>query len=376
MLPVAGKPILEHLLLQAREAGINEFILVVGYHDEAVRDYFGCGGKWGVSIEYCAQRRQLGTADALRLVEGLVSENFLVMNGDMLVGQQDISRLAESGRITLGVTEVEDTQGLGVVEVSGGRVVQIHEKVASPSSHLVNTGLYLFTPDIFAALSQTERSPRGEYELTDSLGLLIAGGCYIAGREVSYWLNLSYPWDLLSANESLLAGMRAQNRGEVEDNVVIKGEVYIGKNTRVRSGAYIVGPVMIGDDGDIGPNCYIRPYTAIGDGCHVGSSVEVKGSIVMRESRLPHHNYVGDSVIGEGCNLGAGTKIANLRLDEEEVEVAGIDTGRRKLGAIIGDGVETGINATINVGSLIGSHARIGPGAVVSGVILPDSRIF
>jgi bifunctional UDP-N-acetylglucosamine pyrophosphorylase/glucosamine-1-phosphate N-acetyltransferase len=96
----------------------------------------------------------------------------------------------------------------------------------------------------------------------------------------------------------------------------------------------------------------------------------------MRNSNVPHHNYVGDSIIGEGCNLGAGTKIANLRLDKSNIIVAGIDTKRIKLGAIIGDGVQTGINASINVGSMIGDHAFIGPGALVSGVVLPNSRVL
>jgi UDP-N-acetylglucosamine diphosphorylase/glucosamine-1-phosphate N-acetyltransferase len=375
MLPIAGKPILEHLLIQAGEAVIKEFILVVGYHDEQVRSYFGSGEKWGVSVEYCTQRRQLGTADALSMVAGLVSGNFLVINGDIIASHDDISRLAERDECTLGIFQVEDTRGLGVVEVDGGRVVRIYEKVARPASHLVNAGLYLFTPDIFDALSQTAKSGRGEYELTDSLELMITSGLHLGYQEIGYWLNLSYPWDLLSANESLLSETKAQNLAEVEENVVIKGEVYLGRGTRVRSGSYIVGPVIIGDDCDIGPNCCIRAYTAIEDNCHIGSSVEVKNSIIMKGSKIPHHNYVGDSVLGENCNLGAGTKIANLRLDGKDIEIAGINTGRRKLGAIIGDGVETGINATINVGSVIGASAHIGPGAVVSGVIRPGSRI-
>ena len=156
----------------------------------------------------------------------------------------------------------------------------------------------------------------------------------------------------------------------------MKGVVSIGKNTMIRSGSYIVGPVIIGQDCEIGPNCYLRPYTAIGDGCHIGSAVEVKNCIIMRGSKLPHHNYVGDTIIGEGCNFGAGTKVANLRLDKKEIWVAGINTKRRKLGAIIGDRVETGINASINVGSMIGNNTFIGLGAVASGVILPNSRLF
>jgi bifunctional UDP-N-acetylglucosamine pyrophosphorylase/glucosamine-1-phosphate N-acetyltransferase len=201
------------------------------------------------------------------------------------------------------------------------------------------------------------------------------GHC-LSYQKIDCWLDLSYPWDLLPANESLLAGIEPQKLGEVEENVVMKGVVSIGKGTIVRSGSYIVGPVLIGQDCDIGPNCYIRPHTSIGDGCRIGSAVEVKNSIIMNGSKIPHHNYVGDSIIGEECNLGAGTKIANLRLDGKEIWVGDRGTKRRKLGAIIGDRVETGINACINVGALIGNNTHIGPGAIVSGVIAPDSRIF
>ncbi len=376
MLPIANKPIIEHLLIEAAQAGIKEFIFIVGYHDEQVRDYFGSGDKWGVIIDYCSQRKQLGTADALRMVDSLVDGNFLMINGDIIVNQKSISSLIDKKDNTMSVVEVEDTEDLGLVELVEGKVVHIYEKVENPPSRMANAGLYLFTPDIFAAISQTPKSLRGEYEITDSLQLLIDGGCHISYQKIDYWLDLSHPWDLLPANEYLLAESESQNLGEVEENAVIKGAVSIGKGTIVRSGSYIVGPVIIGQNCDIGPNCYIRPYTSIGDGCHIGGAVEVKNSIIMRGSNIPHHNYVGDSIIGEGCNLGAGTKIANLRLDEKEIWIAGKNTHRRKMGAIMGDGVKTGINACINIGTLIGNNAQIGPGALAQGVILPDSQIF
>jgi len=376
MLPIANKPILEHLLIETGKAGIREFIFIVGYHDEQVRDYFGGGDRWGVNIEYCTQRRQLGTADALKMVEGLIDGNFLVINGDMIVNHKDIDSLTRRNDNTLSVIEVEDIEDLGVVEVREGKVINIHEKTKKPPSHTANAGLYLFTPDIFDAISQTPKSPRGEYEITDSLQLMIDKGHHISYQEISYWFDLSHPWDLLSANESLLTGIESQNLGEIEDNVVMKGAVSIGKDTVVRSGSYIVGPVVIGQKCNIGPNCYIRSHTSIGDGCHVGGAVEVKNSIIMRDSKIPHHNYVGDSIIGEGCNFGAGTKIANLRLDKKDIWVDGVNTKRRKLGSIIGDRVETGINACINVGSVIGNNTCIGPGAIASGIISPNSRIF
>ena len=376
MLPVANKPILEHLLIEAKEAGIGEFILIVGYCDEQVRDYFGKGDKWGVSIAYSEQRKQLGTADAIRMVENIADENFLVINGDVVVGREDIGRLLNNSHNTMSVIEVKEPHGLGMVKLSKDRVVSIYEKTRKPPTLMANAGLYLFTPEVFDAIARTEKSPRGEYEITDSLQLLINTKQGLHYQEIKSWLDLSYPWDLLPANESMLSGLESQNLGDVEENVVMKGAVAIGKNTLVRSGSYILGPVIIGDGCDIGPNCYIRPSTAIADGCHIGAAVEIKNSIIMKGSKIPHHNYVGDSIIGERCNLGAGTKIANLRLDKKNIQVAGIDTARRKLGAIIGDDVETGINASINVGCMIGNNTFIGPGVVASGSILPDSKIL
>ena len=376
MLPIANKPVLEHLLVEVRNGGISEFIFVVGYHDEQVRKYFGNGQKWGVNIDYCTQRKQLGTADALKTAEGLLDGNFLVINGDNVVADRDISKIISGKDTTLGTIEVEDIRGLGVVEISKGKVIRIYEKTEKCPSRIANVGLYLFTPDIFEAISQTSKSPRGEYEITDSLQLMIDKGHRISYHKISYWLDLSYPWDLLPANESQLDGIEAQNLGEIEENVVTRGVISIGKNTVVRSGSYIVGPVIIGQACDIGPNCYIRPCTSIGDGCHIGSAVEIKNSIIMQGSKIPHHNYVGDSIIGEECNFGAGTKVANLRLDKKDIIVGSTNTKRHKLGAIIGDRVETGINASINVGSMIGNNTHIGPGAMVSGIISPNSTIL
>ena len=376
MLPLANRPILEHLLIEMKQAGVGEFIFVVGYHEETIRQHFGNGERWGVSIAYVTQRKQLGTAHAVKLVEEFAGDRFLLANGDALVKAADIAKVSAQSNITLSLIESQDTKDLGVVELAGDRIQAIHEKVANPPSNLVNAGVYLMTAEIFPAIARTERSPRGEYELTDSLQLLLTEGRSISWVEIDHWLNLSYPWDLLAANESLLAGIEEQNLGIIEENVVIKGPAAIGKGTLVRANCYLQGPVVIGENCEIGPNCYIRPCTAVGDNCHLGSAVEVKNSIIMPGSKIPHHNYIGDSIVGEGCNFGAGTKIANLRLDRGEVIIAGLETGRRKLGAIIGDGVQTGINASINVGSLIGAYTHIGPGAMASGVVLPNSRIF
>lgn len=375
MIPVANRPLLEHLMLNFRAAGVNEFVFVVGYREDVIRDYFGDGKAWGARIRYVRQEVQRGTADALRCVRGMVEEKFLLANGDAVPGSDDLRRIVESGELSVGLAEVPNVKGLGVVEVCDGRVVRIHEKVAKPATNLANAGVYLLTTDIFQAVEETGQSPRGEYEIVDSLHWLIDRGVPITYDVFKNWLHLTHPWEILNANELLLSGIEPSNRALVENNVTLHGVVCIGADTIVRSGSYIVGPVIIGSHCDIGPNCFIRPSTAIGDHCHIGAAVEIKNSVIMKHSKVPHHNYVGDSIIGESCNLGSGTKIANLRFDKKDIKVRGKSTGRRKLGAILGDGVQTGINASINAGSIISPGVFIRPGAVASGEIGKGSHV-
>jgi len=302
-----------------------------------------------------------------------------MLNGDAIVFEDDLRKLKkeENG---IAVFEVPNPEDFGVVEISDGKVRRIIEKPEKPKSNLINAGVYVFTKEIIDYVKKTPVSVRGEYEITDSITMAILDGFEFRAVKIERWIDVGYPWDLLKANEELLKNIEPKIEGEVEENVTIKGNVVIGEGCVVMSGAYIVGPVVIGKNCRIGPNCYIRPYTSIGDSCHIGNAVEVKNSIIMAGTKLPHHNYVGDSVIGENCNFGAGTKIANLRLDEGEIVVSvkgrAVKTGRKKFGAAIGDNVKTGINASINVGSMIGNDVFIGPGAVVSGFVEPYSKVF
>jgi len=131
---------------------------------------------------------------------------------------------------------------------------------------------------------------------------------------------------------------------------------------------------------DIGPNCFIRPYTSIGKGVRVGNACEIKNSILMDKTRIGHLSYVGDSVIGEDCNLGAGTITANYRFDGKTIKmnVKGkiFDSERTKLGIIIGDHVKTGINALFMPGVKIGSNSWIGPNVVINEDVPPQKFFF
>ena len=376
MLPVAGKPVMEHLVAEAIGAGLNDFIFVVGHCGETIREYFGNGSQLKIKITYIEQNLPRGTSEAIELVKDEVGSKFLVINGDNIVKSTDINRLIESDITCLGVKQVDNPFGLGVVETRGKRIVRIHEKVEKPPTKLANAGLYLFTSDIIDAISRTPVSSRGEYELPGAIQTMLDAGIEVRFHEVDTWLEMSYPWDVLSVNERLMTEIKGDCMGTIEENVFISGNTQIGCDTLLRSGTYIEGPVIIGDGCDIGPNCYIRGSTAIGDKCRIGAGVEIKNSVIMKNTRIPHLSYIGDSVIGENCNLGAGTNVANLRFDHRDVAVNHINSQRRKLGLISGNNVSTGINVSINTGTIIGSGITIKPGAIAKGVISSGSRVF
>jgi bifunctional UDP-N-acetylglucosamine pyrophosphorylase/glucosamine-1-phosphate N-acetyltransferase len=373
VLPIAGKPLLEHTLSALKNTGINEVLVVVGYLKEKIIEVLGNGEKWGIKISYVEQPKVLGTAHATGLAEKFAdNEPFLLINGDVITKENTYQGLKskfekEKTDAILAVTQVPDPSKYGIIQTEKGKVTKIVEKPIQKSpSDSVNAGIYLFTPQIFEAITQTEKSQRGEYELTDSIQILINQKKTILPYKItSYWFDIGLPWDLLDANTTLIKDAETKIEGERENGVTIIPPVYVGKNTTIRSGTYIRGPVHIGEGCDIGPNCYIRECTTIGNKCHVGNACEIKNTIILDGTKVAHLSYVGDSIIGENVNFGAGTITANLRLDEKYIvtPVKGerIDTGRRKLGAMIGDNVKTGIGTTIMPGVKIGPNSLIGP---------------
>jgi UDP-N-acetylglucosamine diphosphorylase / glucose-1-phosphate thymidylyltransferase / UDP-N-acetylgalactosamine diphosphorylase / glucosamine-1-phosphate N-acetyltransferase / galactosamine-1-phosphate N-acetyltransferase len=377
MLPVANKPILEWNLLNAKKAGLKDFIFVVGYKSEMVRNYFLSGENWGVNIEYVNQGKPRGTGHAVGMVESFVKD-FLVLCGDTVFGVEDLKKIKNKSN-SMGLFKVERPEQYGIVETKDDRVVKIFEKMKDPFTDVINAGIYNFKHSIFDYIKKTSVSKRGEYELTDAINMM-AEKNKINSVEIKNWRDIVYPWDLLDANKEILEKFKNKSNCEIEKNVTIKDNVVVGENTQILNGTYIEGPCVIGKNCKIGPNCYIRPFTAIGDNCHVGNACEIKNSIVFDNSNIPHHNYVGDSVIGSGCNLGSGTKIANLRLDKKNINVVLNDkkivTGRRKLGVIMGDNVQTGVNSMFDVGSIVGNNVFVGPGAMVAGEVKPKSKFF
>lgn len=379
MLPLGPKPLLHHLIGEVRAAGITEITLLVGHLEEQIKEYFGDGSNFDVKIDYITQEERLGTAHAIGQAD--FKEDFLVLNGDSVVSSKAIKEITSNhdSAVTIGIKRVDDPRNHGIVDVQDGKILKIIEKPKKPKSNLGSIGVYVFSPPIFDAIKNTKKSERGEYELPSSIEFLIKKGEFVRGVEITeIGPDIGTPWHYLDANKEVLGGLDSDIKGLMEDGVTLKGEIILGEGSVVKSGTYIEGPVSIGKNTIVGPNAYLREFTTIGDNCHVGASVELKNTIILNNTNVPHLSYIGDSIIGRDCNLGAGTLVGNLRLDNANVKmrIKGelVDSGRRKLGCVIGNRTKLGLNVMVNSGRKIGNNCFVGPGVVVYKDIPDDSK--
>jgi UDP-N-acetylglucosamine diphosphorylase/glucosamine-1-phosphate N-acetyltransferase len=379
LIAVGGKPILAHCLNAVKKCGIEEVLVVTYYMSEAIRKYFGDGKKFGLKIEYVEQKGVLGTGNALSVVEPYINEDFLLVYGDLLFVAEAVKSVIalhqkEKPIATMAVVPVEKPENYGIVELENEkhvkRIIEKPNREEAPTN-LANAGIYVFSTEIFEKIKETSASVRGEWEITDAISLLLKDKKTVSAFKISRddWIDIGRPWDLLEANRWALERMHHKVCGLIENGAHLVGPVTVAETARVRSGAYIEGPAFIDEESDVGPNCYIRPCTSIGKKVRIGNACEIKNSVIMDRVHIGHLSYVGDSVVGEGCNLGAGTITANYRLDAGTVKMLVkdkvIDSGRRKLGVILGDNVKTGINALLMPGVKVGVNSWVGPGVVV-----------
>jgi NDP-sugar pyrophosphorylase family protein len=196
------------------------------------------------------------------------------------------------------------------------------------------------------------------------------------------FLGCEYPWQALDKIASYLQSYCLGTiLGDVHPSafLVDPETIFIGEGTIVEPGAYIKGPCVIGKGCQIRHTAYIRGDVVIGDRCVIGHATEVKAAVFLDDAHAAHFAYVGDSIIGNKVNLGAGVKCANLRFDGKEVFIrykgSKIETKRRKLGAIIGDGSQVGCNAVLNPGTILGKETFCLPCSVVGGFHEAKSRV-
>lgn len=351
MVPVANRPLLEHVIEAVADAGVSRVVLVVGYHQERIRNHFGDGDNWGVTIEYVEQTTQLGTGHAVLQAEALVEDNFVVLNGDRIVDNEIVERVCERAREgtvpAMAVTSAENPREYGVVNMDGDQVTGIDEKPKGPvETSRINAGVYAFSKDVFSAIRETTTA--GELALTATLDdLAQANGV----RAVTYrgrWLDVSNLWDLLVVNSALIGG----------ESVADEPDSYINESVAVADDVALAGNVRVG------PNVTIGGSTSVGSNATIGANAVVENSVVFPDAVIGSGAVVRDAIIAGNARVGP-----NVTVDGGPSTVVLGDTVHRdvELGGVIGDNATVGGGATLTDGAVVGDAVQADAGVVIDG---------
>ena len=364
MLSIADRPILQYVVEALAQNGIRNIVIVVGYRRQQVFDYMGAGEQFGVDIVYITQERQLGTAHALAQAKDAVEGEFLILPGDNLIEADTIAQFIAMKPNAVLVKKVDDTTRYGVVTTEGGLVKDIVEKPKEAKGNIINTGIYAFTTEIFDFV-------KAELDIPDVLNNMLSQGYAIGAQETEgTWLDIVYPWDILSLNGAVLRRIPANLGGTIEAGTSVKGLVSVGKDTVIRSNSYLVGPVVIGQNCDIGPNVCILPATSIGDNVVISPFSEIENSVIGDDVNIGPGSIIQDSVIDEGCvmkgHFVACSGQAEVRVNDDYHLV--------NIGAMLGVGCNLEDCVVAQPGVIIGNYSQIQALKLISGK-LPDKSI-
>jgi len=354
MVPVANRPLLEYVVEAVAAAGIDRVVLVVGYKQERIRNHFGDGDDWDVTIEYVEQATQLGTGHAVLQAEPVVDGPFVVLNGDRIVDAAAVStvcdRLRDGDAPLVTVTAVETPRDYGVVQLDGDRVTEVNEKPEGPvDTNRINAGVYGFTPEIFDAIRATNAT--GELAITTTLNDLAERDRVTGVGYDGRWLDVSNLWDVLSVNAALVhdsdhardapaTGQRVGDAVTVADDVVLAGNVRIG------------------------PNATLSGASAIGSNVTVAANAVVENSVVLPDAVIGPGAVVRDAVVAGNARIGPNATVVG----GEATVVVGDSVHRGvTLGGVVGDNANIGGGATLTDGAVVGDDVQADAGVVLDG---------
>ena len=196
-------------------------------------------------------------------------------------------------------------------------------------------------------------------------------------KAAEYLKQFTYPWEALAGISDMIIELGKNLPADEFDNP--SENVWIAKDATVFPTAYIAGPCIIGHKTEVRPSAFVRGSALVGDNCVVGNSTELKNVILFDNVQVPHYNYVGDSILGYKAHMGAGSITSNVKSDKKNVVIKNegdnIETGRKKVGAMLGDRVEVGCNSVLNPGTVIGRDSNVYPTSCVRGVV-PETSIY
>ena len=374
LLDFLGKQLLEHQIEAARQAGLIRFV-IIGNPDNIQRIEQITKKIPGIEVEFAIQKKSLGIADALKSAETFLDDQFLIINPNDVFSSSAYTKILSEAEKTsassyiLGYQVPKYFPG-GYLQVNPqNELLHIMEKPnpGEEPSNLVNILIHCHTdPEELLHYIETVQTTRDDvYEC--ALDNMVKGGRKI--KVVPYddfWAPIKYPWHIFKVMEYFLDNAQPYiaPSARISEKATIEGKVILSDNVKVLENAVIRGPVYIGANSIIGNNALVRDYSHIGSNSVVGYCTEVKHSYIGDDCWF-HSNYIGDSVVDDNCSLGAGTILANFRLDEGNIQIKVgdnlVDTDYDKLGAIVGRGCRIGVNASFMPGVRVGSDSVVGP---------------
>jgi NDP-sugar pyrophosphorylase family protein len=374
LLDFLGKPLLEHQIEIAREAGLSHFV-IIGNPENIAKIKQITKKIPGIKVNFALQKKSLGIADALKSAEPFLRGQLLVINPNDVFSSSAYTKIITLAKKTSASSyilgyQVQKYFPGGYLQVdSRNELLHIVEKPnpGKEPSNLVNILIHFHNnPKELLRYIETIRTTRDDvYEC--ALDNMVKAGHKI--KVVPYndfWAPIKYPWHVFKVMEYFLDGAQTYiaSSARISEKANIEGKVILSDNVKVLENAVIRGPVYIGANSIIGNNALVRDYSHIGSNSVIGYSTEVKHSYIGDNCWF-HSNYIGDSIIDDDCSLGAGTVLANFRLDEGNIQIkvgdSLVDTGYDKLGAIVGRGCRIGVNASLMPGVRVGPDAFVGP---------------
>lgn len=360
MLPIAGKPIIEWMLGELADAGIDEAIVVHGYAGSRILGILGSGKRIGIKLKFIEQTSPHGSLGAaLDALNGLsLDEDVLILNGDNIVSSSAIKRLIESEHASLLVAEHENPQEYGVVTLNGDVIEEIQEKPPSHESigRVVSTGAIrcpVIWREIFESTVKT-----GLTGIPDAIRNLLAEDVEIKAIRTDTWVDVDHPWDLIDMNAILLdrVNSKISPAAEIHPSAVLSGNVHISEGCIIRPGTVIEGPVHIGPNCDIGPMAVITGSTTIAAGTRIGSFCRIRSSFLMEDVQVDSGTWLQRSVIGPATVLRS-----HINVDVGETQKVGTsgDIHVRSLGLVTGEACTLGHGVVSAPGTILGSQVLV-----------------
>lgn len=313
LVPVAGKPVLFHVLEAIAEAGLTDVGVIVGDTAQEIAAAVGDGSRFGLHLTYIHQERPLGLAHAVAVARDFLAEDDFVMylGDNFLLG--GITKFVEDFRnygnrdAQILLSRVADPTAFGVAELDEtGHVIGLEEKPLRPKSDLALAGIYLFTPAVHEAVESIRSSARGELEITDAIQWLIDHGRKVHSSVISgYWKDTGNVADMLEANRSVLETVEAVQEGYVDEASTVIGRVRIQAGAKVVA-SRVVGPAFIGPGTEI-IGSSVGPYTSVSEHCRIEDS-EISSSIVLRGCVLTGVRRIEESLIGRDVEVEASPR--------------------------------------------------------------------